>query len=638
VIDFSVLKEREGFALSFFFSIFFVVFLCLLQFNALPSGQLFLAPIVILLITYLIANPASWLLVVSIHRKTACIFAIGPLYLIISSLSYSYWPWLSLWMSASFVLLPISALLIISFRSIRYKYFIYGFVGAVLVNSLIIQFLAYQGVARPAGFLDDPNLAANFCALALLSTLFLIQEAPKKRFYLIAFMLGVALFISLSRGAVFALVGAVIIYLSLCQYKKLPWSRALLIFGLILVFSFLVASVILANQSGLSGLSINDRPESLSDRFDLWRSAWDMFLEHPLLGTGMGTFTLRYPALRAFSETSSTGFFAHNDYLQLLAELGILGFLAWFIVPLTLLVLAVRSYLRADSEMGTGVHCLAISAASLVGAHSLFNFVMYHPVINVFLGCVLGVSITTDWLKSAPAHIAGNKKTSFFKVRAALIAALVLISVSFTADIFSRKPIADAALQGANFNFRSDSYYDLLALKHFSPLNVAISNYLVAGDVNSVLSLADMPLGEDLARQVISRIDESSWLLWENCPQLVNKARLKWLTDEQAAIAILESVLAKMPSCIQARITLSEGLMSTNKYSEAIRVLNLGVDRFVFRENLGDGSVSLLETLIQAYRLSGQEGNADAIEAYLQQFKRQRSRLQSPKWSRRLQF
>jgi O-antigen ligase len=586
----------------------------------------------------LIASPTFWLPVIRAYRKAAWVFAISLLYLIISSLSYSYWPWLSLWMSASFVLLPISALFIIGCRSVRYKYFIYGFISAILINSLAILFLADQGVVRPAGFLNDPNLAANFCALALLSTLFLIQESPKKRFYLVVFILGTALFVSLSRGAVFALVGAVIIYLSLCQYKKVSWSRALLIFGLILVFSFLMASVILANQSGLSGLSINDRPESLSDRFDMWRSAWDMFLEYPFLGTGLGTFTLRYPALRAFTETSSTGFFAHNDYLQLLAELGILGFVAWFTVPVTLFILVVRSYLKADSEMGTGVHCLAISAASLVGAHSLVNFVMYHPVINVFLGCVLGASITTGWLKSAPAHIAGNRKTSFFKVRAALIAALVLISVSFTADIFSRKPIADAALQGANFNFRSDSYYDLLALKHFSPLNVAISNYLVAGDVNSVLSLADMPLGEDLARQVISRIDESSWLLWENCPQLVNKARLKWLTDEQAAIAILESVLAKIPSCIQARITLSEALMSTNKYSEAIRVLNLGVDRFVFVENSGDGPTVLLETLIQAYRLSDKESSADAIEAYLQQFKRERSMLKSSKWSRRLQF
>ncbi|MBP55913.1 MAG: hypothetical protein CMG88_15335, partial [Marinobacter sp.] len=86
-------------------------------------------------------------------------------------------------------------------RKIRHEHFLYGFIGAVLVNSLVILFLASQGVARPAGLLSDPNLAANFCALALLSTLFLIQQSLKKSFYLIGFLLGLALFVSLSRGA-----------------------------------------------------------------------------------------------------------------------------------------------------------------------------------------------------------------------------------------------------------------------------------------------------------------------------------------------------------------------------------------------------------------------------------------------------
>ena len=634
-----MLKGRESSALSsLFFIVCFTIFLCLLQFNALPSGQLFIAPVVILFGSYLIYSPASWLWVISKHRKAVWLLALGPIYLIVSSLSYSYWPWLSLWMSASLVLLPLSTLLVISCRFSIYKCVIYGFIAAVLSNSVVTIFLAYQGVKRPSGFMDDPNLAANFCALALLTTLFLIQGALKKRFLLITFILGTALFVSLSRGALFSFVGAAVIYLGLCHYKGLPWKRTFLIFGLILGASFLAASYILANQSGLSGLSLNDRPESLSDRFDMWRSALDMFLEYPLLGTGLATFTLRYPALRAFSETSSAGFFTHNDYLQLLAELGVIGFVAWFMVPVTLFVLIFRSYLRADSELSSGLHCLAISVACLVGAHAIFNFVMYHPVINVFLGCVLGASIRGGSLISSSADSQHRKSGSFFGIRAVLTVVLLLITVSFTADVLSRKPAAEAESQGVNFDFQSDAYYDLLALKYFSPLNVEIRNQLVAGDMNSALKLHDMPLGQDLTSQVISRIDESSWLLWENCSQLVNKARLKWTTNKPEAIVILESVQIKVPSCIPARITLAEALISKEKFSEAIKLLNAGIDRFVFRENSGDGPTVLLETLARAYRLSGDEVSAEAIGAYLQEFKRQRDMLHSPRWSRRIKF
>ena len=96
--------------------------------------------------------------------------------------------------------------------------------------------------------------------------------------------------------------------------------------------------------------------------------------------------------------------------------------------------------------------------------------------------------------------------------------------------------------------------------------------------------------------------------------------------------------MAKTPNCIQARISLSEALISREEYSEATSILNRGIDRFVFRENSGEGPVVLLETIVRAYHLSGQKENADAVEAYLQQFKRQRDLVQSPKWSRRLQF
>jgi len=118
----------------------------------------------------------------------------------------------------------------------------------------------------------------------------------------------------------------------------------------------------------------------------------------------------------------------------------------------------------------------------------------------------------------------------------------------------------------------------------------------------------------------------------------VNKARLKWTTNKPEAIVILESVQIKVPSCIPARITLAEALISKEKFSEAIKLLNAGIDRFVFRENSGDGPTVLLETLARAYRLSGDEVSAEAIGAYLQEFKRQRDMLHSPRWSRRIKF
>ena len=62
------------------------------------------------------------------------------------------------------------------------------------------------------------------------------------------------------------------------------------------------------------------------------RDALKMFAARPITGWGLGVFPNVYPQFRSFH----TNFFineAHNDYLQLLVEMGGLGFavLLWFL-------------------------------------------------------------------------------------------------------------------------------------------------------------------------------------------------------------------------------------------------------------------------------------------------------------------
>jgi len=63
-----------------------------------------------------------------------------------------------------------------------------------------------------------------------------------------------------------------------------------------------------------------------TQRFHIWRAAWDMFVMRPFSGVGFATFPL---ALKVYSHPFLFQFFpfnhAHNILLQLLAELGIAG-------------------------------------------------------------------------------------------------------------------------------------------------------------------------------------------------------------------------------------------------------------------------------------------------------------------------
>ncbi len=102
------------------------------------------------------------------------------------------------------------------------------------------------------------------------------------------------------------------------------------------VFEFFTSLILIVSQfflsprfSQVSGGALSDRESSFKIHLALWKSAWKMFLDHPILGVGPGRFGVffgRYHSL-PFGGQSTWGN-AHDLYLQSLAERGIIGFCA----------------------------------------------------------------------------------------------------------------------------------------------------------------------------------------------------------------------------------------------------------------------------------------------------------------------
>jgi O-antigen ligase len=103
-----------------------------------------------------------------------------------------------------------------------------------------------------------------------------------------------------------------------------------------------------------------------------------MFAQHPLLGFGLGTFSVAYPEYRSFSTT----FFvneAHNDYIQILVETGAIGFalLIWLLVAF---YRGAAKKLRGWETTANG----ALALAAIVGCtgllvHSFLDFNLQVP-------------------------------------------------------------------------------------------------------------------------------------------------------------------------------------------------------------------------------------------------------------------
>lgn len=114
-------------------------------------------------------------------------------------------------------------------------------------------------------------------------------------------------------------------------------------------------------------------------RLQVAKDSIQMFEERPWTGWGLGTFPVVYPKYRTFA----TDLFvneAHNDFVQLLVETGILGFAA----GVFLLVVVFRRGFNQLRDADYGTWRTAAVAASLAGVvgitvHSLFDFNLQIP-------------------------------------------------------------------------------------------------------------------------------------------------------------------------------------------------------------------------------------------------------------------
>lgn len=187
-----------------------------------------------------------------------------------------------------------------------------------------------------------------------------------------ATLMAASVFLSQSRGGMFATIVETV-FLAIFWMRKFSPRKSAVVF---VAFCLLTALFL----AWIAPQRVGDRMTDIHDpaRWLIHHDSIRMFAAHPLLGSGFGSFATAFPRYRVFYD----GFLvnhAHDDYLELLLETGLIGFGAavWFIVVLY------REGLRNLHPAKLSPAAL-ISAAALAGctgilAHSFVDFNLHIP-------------------------------------------------------------------------------------------------------------------------------------------------------------------------------------------------------------------------------------------------------------------
>jgi O-antigen ligase len=262
--------------------------------------------------------------------------------------------------------------------------------------------LVYGNVRIP---FNNPNSFASLLSLGFfiaLGLLFSCQKSFLKHLALLACILIItAILLTGSRGALICLALAAIIFLVLCPQRNIRWLIPYTVIGLSLIVTLLVLPHI--HESGNIPLerltSLTSGSYTSADaRMDIWRSTWELISAAPLTGTGIGTFFLYYPALRASRENASSGYMAHNDPLQFFSEMGLLAPFLLYVFVLLLAWRVLQFKKRQPSSSQSPLVYALFSGVGAMFAHAHFSFPLYVASILLIAGILSGIifSLTSN--------------------------------------------------------------------------------------------------------------------------------------------------------------------------------------------------------------------------------------------------
>jgi O-antigen ligase len=332
-----------------------------------------------------------------LYRPMAAFFAVALVQWLIGATAYRLATYQHLLLYAAY-----GALVFVATQSLRRgSQFVWMAKAVTAYGALLAFFAVLQGIApngklywlwpsAQGGAIYGPYVNHNHYAglMELLMPFPLVLGASRftegnRRLAVtaIAALMAGSIFLSGSRGGMLAFLAQIVVLTVLVlRSQRVNWRQPLMLGGiLILIVGFLVW----LGGNELTRRLVSIHAETQTEvaggvRVTIDQDCLRMLSRKPLLGWGLGTFPVAYPQFRSFYSS----FFvnqAHNDYLQLLVETGLVG----FAISLWFLVLVFRQAvgkLKDWTETSTGT----LTAAALLGCvgilvHSFLDFNLQIP-------------------------------------------------------------------------------------------------------------------------------------------------------------------------------------------------------------------------------------------------------------------
>jgi O-antigen ligase/tetratricopeptide (TPR) repeat protein len=305
---------------------------------------------------------------------------------------------------------------------------LFGIYGIFQYNGIDFSFwIRNIGRQQVFGLFGNVNFFAEYLIVPLpiaVSLFFASRNKFKKILLLIAILaMGTSIIVTFTRGSYLSF-GVSLIFMFfvflISRGKKFIKNNKKIFIIILLAIIIITLLFVIPNPLNKSGTIISKiksrisvtqltQDYSYNRRIAIWKFTGMMIKDHPLLGSGIGTFkynTLRYQA-EFFAQGKNRSLYpygfadkAHNEYLQLGAELGIigLGIFIWLMISYFRFGLKILRKIKDAYRQGIIIGLMGAVVAVLVDG--IFGFPLHLPATIVLFWLTLALTIAIVMIKS----------------------------------------------------------------------------------------------------------------------------------------------------------------------------------------------------------------------------------------------
>ncbi|MCP4229270.1 MAG: O-antigen ligase family protein [bacterium] len=271
-------------------------------------------------------------------------------------------------------------------------YAVYQFISRAISSEHYLDVMS----GRPGGTMFYMTYGGVMVTVITIAVAVILKSNVRRRFKIILLVLALVglagLAASMVRSAWIGLAVSIFIMALIAD------KRVLLIFPVVAVIAFLAAPrpIIERVESVFeAGTSVTESEDlrKTETRLGIWRNSLKIAADYPIFGVGMHNTIALYDDYTEPGDIETEVPHAHNNYIQIVVERGVLGAAAFVWLIVALFGIYIRLYRRARSGGGKAVGLAGIGVMSAFLVEGIFEYTFGDYEIMAGIYALAGIAV-----------------------------------------------------------------------------------------------------------------------------------------------------------------------------------------------------------------------------------------------------